>query len=99
MGAQVPRDPLLAWRLTFLPDPVPMSQPRRSPGGLGLNSSILDSSQLTAVLGMARDMDLLSRRLGAMTGTYQEKGDGGDERKPPKAGTSAGRKGGGKAEA
>lgn len=76
-----------------------MSQPRRSPGGLDLNSSILDPSQHTAVLGMARDMDLLNRRLGAMTGGYMEKGEGGDERRPPKAGASAGRKGGGKTEA
>ncbi len=58
-----PRDALTAWRLTFLPDPVPMQTPTRSTAGLDLNNTLLDASQLTATLGMSREMDLLSKRL------------------------------------
>jgi len=58
-----PRDSLTSWRLTFLPDPVPMVTPTKPSGGLDLNNSLLDASQLTATMGMSRDMELLTKRL------------------------------------
>ena len=58
-----PRDPLTSWRLTFQPDPIPMQCPVRNAQGMDLNSSLLDPAQLTSTLGMARDMELLSKRL------------------------------------
>ena len=72
-----PRDPLTSWRLTFQPDPIPMQCPVRTSQGMDLNSSLLDPSQLTSTLGMARDMELLSKRL---KGQKEEEGP----TKPPK---------------
>ena len=83
-----PRDALTSWRLTFLPDPVPMVTPVRSPGGLDLNNSLLDAGQLTATLGMSRDMELLTKRL---------KGVKDDAESPPPNRPKA-KKGGGKGE-
>jgi len=78
-----PRDSLTSWRLTFLPDPVPMVTPARPSGGLDLNNSLLDAAQLTATMGMSRDMELLTKRL---KGQKDE-----DQPYPPKT-----KKGGGK---
>lgn len=87
---ECPHDPLMAWRMTFLMDPTPLTHPRRTSTNLDLNSSVLDPSQLTAVLGVARDLDLLSRRLGSPGGgggaaLAQEAGGGGDPAAKAKA--------------
>ena len=62
-----PRDGLTSWRLTFLPDPVPLVCPQKTSSQLDLNNSLLDPGQLTATLGMSRDMELLSKRLKGAT--------------------------------
>jgi len=85
-----PRDSLTSWRLTFLPDPVPLVTPARPSGGLDLNNSLLDAGQLTATLGMSRDMELLSKRLKGIKDEDNPKGQG---QGPPRA-----KKGGGKGE-
>ena len=76
LALECPHDPLMAWRMTFLMDPTPLTHPRRTSTTLDLNSSILEPGQLTAVLGVARDLDLLSRRLG---GPPPPTGGGGGE--------------------
>jgi hypothetical protein len=58
------KDPLIAWRLTFLPDPLPMNTPGRA-ACFDLNSSFLEPGQLTASLGMSKDMEALAKRMGA----------------------------------
>ena len=58
-----PKDALTSWRLTFLADPVPLVTPSRGNTPLDLNNTLLDPGQLTATLGMSRDMELLSKRL------------------------------------
>ena len=58
-----PKDALMSWRLTFQPDPVPMMSPTKVASQLDLNISLLDPAQLTSSLGMARDMDLIAKRL------------------------------------
>jgi len=83
-----PRDSLTSWRLTFLPDPVPIVTPVRGSGGLDLNNSLLDPGQLTATLGMSRDMELLNKRL---KGLKEDSEGGAPPEKPPKS-----KKGGGK---
>jgi len=80
-----PRDPLTSWRLTFQPDPIPMQCPVRTSQGMDLNSSLLDPAQLTSTLGMARDMELLSKRL---KGAKEEEG----VRPNPKGGKGGGKK-------
>jgi hypothetical protein len=60
---------LVAWRLNFLADPVPLSTPSRAAVVFDLNGSFMDPAQITATLGMTRDMDLLSRRLAAGAGS------------------------------
>jgi hypothetical protein len=77
LAFDTPRDPTISWRLTFLPDPVPIVSPSRSAVGLDLNASILEPSQLTATLGMARDLELLNKR---MAGNGAEGGGGGKSR-------------------
>ena len=54
--------------------------PTRQGGGLDLNSTILDPSQLTASIGLVRDMELLARRLQTRNGDTTT-GEGGFVRK------------------
>jgi hypothetical protein len=62
LSIDCPKDQLVAWRLTFLADPVPVVTPTRAgSGGFDLNASMLDPAQVTASLGMSRDMDLMSK--------------------------------------
>jgi len=87
-----PRDSLTSWRLTYLPDPVPLTGPTRASAGLDLNHSLLCPAQLTATLGMSRDMELLTKRIKGMKDE--------DGVRPPKAGKDDkgpnAKKGGGK---
>ena len=63
LDLEAPRDPQMSWRLTFLPDPLAVICPTRSTSQMDLNSTILDISQLTATMGISRDMDLMNKRL------------------------------------
>ena len=56
-------DPLTGWRMTFLPDPIPLAMPARTSITLDLNSTILCPEQLTAILGLGRDLELLTKRM------------------------------------
>ena len=75
---EVPRDPLVAWRLAFLPDPMNIICPVST---VDLNDTLLNPNQLTATLGLARDLELLTKRLGG-GGAQGSQGDNG--RRPPK---------------
>ena len=64
LSVQAPKDPQLAWKLTFLQDPVPIVSPQKVGTGIDINNSVLDPSQLTAVIGLSKDLELLQKRLG-----------------------------------
>ena len=91
LDLEAPRDPQMSWRLTFLPDPLSVICPTRASSQLDLNSTILDIGQLTATMGISRDMDLMNKRL---------KGINPDEErtvhKPKGEGTKGGGRGKGK---
>jgi hypothetical protein len=63
LDLEAPKDPALSWRMTFLADPVPLVCPQKTSSLLDINSSILNPSQLTAAMGMSRDLELLNKRL------------------------------------
>ena len=63
LSVEQSRDPAMAWRLTFLPDPLAMVHPTAVTEGIDLNNSLHDPQQITATIGMARDMELLSKRI------------------------------------
>ena len=54
LDLEAPKDPQMSWRLTYLPDPIPMVGPQRSSTLLDLNSSVLNPQQLTATMGLVR---------------------------------------------
>jgi hypothetical protein len=78
------RDPCLAWRMMFTPDPVHIIHVNRQSSQLNLdiNNSVLCPAQLTSVVGLSRDMELLSKRL--HHGTWYEAQDGEKDPKEPK---------------
>ncbi len=56
----------LPWRRTFLPDPVTAIHPAKG-------SSLLCARQLTSVVGLSKDLELLEKRLGG-GGSWGEAG-------------------------
>jgi hypothetical protein len=58
-----PKDPEMAWRMMYMKDPMSRVCPSREAVEIDFNSSILDPRQLTSVLGLSRDLELLQKRL------------------------------------
>ena len=84
MDLENPKDPLTAWRLTFQPDPVPLISPTRTSTQLDLNNSLLCPAQLTATLGIARDMELITKRVRGTDAPNNKQGGGYQNKAPHK---------------
>jgi hypothetical protein len=56
------KDPNLAWPSTFLSDPQNITHPVGHHDELDLNSTVQDPSQITALVGVSHDVDLLNKR-------------------------------------
>jgi hypothetical protein len=82
MNCAVPQDPNLSWRLTYEPDPMMIQHMDRAGSSLDLNCTVLDAQQLTSVLGLSKDLELLSKRLSSMKSEDRQQGDGGEKAKP-----------------
>ncbi len=69
LSIETSQDPTVSWKLTFLPCPMSSTCPNRNPMSvLDLNSTILCPSQLTSVIGVTRDMELLQLRINKSAG-------------------------------
>ena len=66
LALESPRDPVMAYRLTCLPDPISIVTPSRVTTALDLNSTILSPAQLTATIGLSRDLELAAKRIAGL---------------------------------
>ena len=76
-------DPDLAWRVTFLGDPATVVRPVCAAGGLDLGGGLQDPTQITAVVGLAKDMEILQQGQGDEAGAGAQgssRGSGGKGR-------------------
>ena len=100
------RDSATPWKLTFLQDPTGLVHPAKGNSQLDLNASLLCTSQLTAIVGLSKDLELLQRRLQGQNGAEEPGGwprkgqqgqQGGEKEKEGKGKECGkGRKGGGR---
>jgi hypothetical protein len=95
LSIESPKDPATAWRLTFLADPANLSCPSRGSQGIDLNATFLCPHQLTATIGLGRDLEMLNRRLqgGQSTSSSGGGGDSNQRQRGPKAKEKAGKAG------
>jgi hypothetical protein len=87
LSIESPKDLATAWRLTFLADPASLSCPSRGSQGIDLNAMFLCPHQLTATIGLGRDLEILNRRLqgGSNTNSGGGGGDSNQRNRGPKA--------------
>ena len=85
LSVDCPRDPLLAWRLMFLQDPVPVVSPQRHRGGW-ISTRRCCPAQLTATIAKGKDFELLQKRLSnpKTEGNNSGRPSGGKGKPPPK---------------